>query len=357
MTALEPRSAPDPEQARLPDFSVVVPCYNEQEVLPHTIEALVTTLDEAIGSDWELVFVDDGSLDATYALVADAHRSDERIKGVRLSRNFGHQAAVAAGIAFARGARVGILDADLQDPPSVLIELYRKVAAGDCDVCVGQRGRRDAPLWLRISYRLFYDAIGRLSVPPWPRNAGDFCVFNQRVHQILLALPERARTLRGLRAWVGFRQESVEYDRPARLAGQSQYSVLKLLSLALDSFVAFSNVPLRLASLAGAAMSIVTLVIGALFLVNRLFPEITVLGYWVGANPGTTTVVLYLSFIASILFVCLGIIGEYVLLLLREAQGRPTAIVENVLGIDRDEDGALPVGTTFLAPRSPRGPA
>ena len=331
------------------ELSVVIPCFNEDASLPHTLEALTKSLDAAVGPEWEIVAVDDGSTDATYALLAAAHQRDPRIKAIRLSRNFGHQAAVATGIGFASGYHVGIIDADLQDPPDVLIELYRAVASGDLDVCVGARGRRDAPIWLRVAYRLFYDAIGRLSVPPWPRNAGDFCVFNRRVHEVLLALPERARTLRGLRAWVGFRQGSIAYDRPARAHGSSHYSLVKLVTLALDSFVAFSTVPLRLASLAGVLMSVVTLAIAGLFLLNRLFPSVSVLGYWIGANPGTTTVVLYLSFIASILFVCLGIIGEYVLLLLREVQGRPTAIVDASLGLEPPRGGVGSVGTTIVA--------
>jgi dolichol-phosphate mannosyltransferase len=333
-----------------PILSVVVPCYNEADNLTHVFEALVPALEDAVGDRWELVIVDDGSADATFALVAQAHLREPRIKGIRLSRNFGHQAAVTTGLAFASGANVGIIDADLQDPVGVLIQLYEKVADGKCDVCIGVRGRRDASLWLRIAYRLFYDVIGRLSDPPWPRNAGDFCVFNRRVHTVLLALPERTRTLRGLRSWVGFRQAQIEYDRPARRFGSSKYNFVKLLSLALDSFVSFSNVPLRLASLAGIGMSFATLAIAALFLVNRLFPEVTVFGFWVGANPGVTTIVLYLSFVASILFFCLGIIGEYVLLLLRESQRRPSAIVDTLLGVDNRTHAAAPVATTLVAP-------
>jgi dolichol-phosphate mannosyltransferase len=148
---------------------------------------------------------------------------------------------------------------------------------------------------------------------------------------------------------VGFRQTQIEYDRPARKYGRSKYNFIKLLSLALDSFVAFSNVPLRLASLAGIATSFATLAIAALFLVNRLFPEVTVFGFWVGANPGITTIVLYLSFIASILFFCLGIIGEYVLLLLRESQGRPSAIIDTLLGVENRTHAASPVATTLVA--------
>ena len=333
-----------------PDLSIVIPCYNEEESLPHTLEVLVPALEHAAGDAWEVILVDDGSADATFQLIAEAHHDEDRIKGIRLSRNFGHQAAITAGLAFASGAHVGVIDADLQDPVEILMELYLKVAEGDCDVCVGVRRRRDAPLWLRLAYRLFYAAMSRLSVPPWQRDAGDFCVFNRRVHTVLLALPERSRTLRGLRSWVGFRQAEIEYDRPARKFGRSKYNFAKLVSLALDSFVAFSNVPLRLASLAGIGMSFATLAIAALFLVNRLFPQITIFGFWVGANPGVTTIVLYLSFVASILFFCLGIIGEYVLLLLRESQGRPSAIVDTLLGVENRTHAALPVATTLVAP-------
>lgn len=333
-----------------PQLSIVIPCFNEEECLPHTLAELTPALDAAVDGSWELVLVDDGSRDGTIQIIAEAHRADSRIRGVSLSRNFGHQAAIATGLAFASGRHVGIIDADLQDPVSVLVELYQNVAGGKCDISVGRRNKRDAPLLLRIGYRVFYKAINRLSVPPWPRDAGDFCVFNQRVHEVLLGLPERARTLRGLRSWVGFRQSFVAYDRPARTHGSSKYNLWRLGGLALDSFVAFSNVPLRLASIVGISMSFGTIAIAALFLLNRLFPQATLLGYWVGANPGVTTVVLYLSFIASILFFCLGIIGEYVLLLLREVQGRPTAIVDTLVGLaPGPRTQANHLGTTLVA--------
>jgi dolichol-phosphate mannosyltransferase len=338
--------------AKSPELSIVMPCFNEQDCLPHTLQELVPALERGVDGSWEILLVDDGSTDRTFALCQAAHANEPRIKVIRLSRNFGHQAAVTAGLAFVSGAHVGVMDADLQDPVEVLMELHRQVRDEDLDVCIGVRRSRDAPLWLRLAYRLFYYAIGRFSQPPWPRDAGDFCVFNQRVHRVLLALPERARTLRGLRAWVGFRQGRVEFDRPARTRGHTKYNLLKLAGLAIDSFVAFSSLPLRLASLAGILMSLATLTIGLLFLLNRIFPQATVLGYWVGENPGVTTIVLYLSLIASMLFFCLGIIGEYVLLLLRESQQRPTAVIDVALGI-RDENAheVSRIGTTLMAPR------
>ena len=334
-----------------PELSIVIPCYNEEDCLSHMLAALVPALERGTGGSWEILLVDDGSTDRTFELSQQAHALEPRIKVICLSRNFGHQAAVTAGLAFVSGAHVGVMDADLQDPIEVLMELYHRVRDEDLDVCVGVRRSRDAPLWLQLAYRFFYYTIGRFSKPPWPRDAGDFCVFNQRIHGVLLALPERARTLRGLRAWVGFRHGRVEFDRPARAHGHSKYNLLKLVGLAVGSFVAFSSLPLRLASLAGIVMSLATLMIGLVFLLNRVFPEVTVLGYWVGANPGVTTIVLYLSLIASMLFFCLGIIGEYVLLLLRESQGRPTAVVSVALGIpDELADGVSCIGTTLLAP-------
>ncbi len=351
-------SAYEPGQDSVqPELSVVVPCYNEEEALPRALEAIVAALKAAVGDRWELIVVDDGSSDATFAIITAAHLQDDRIKGIRLSRNFGHQSAVATGLEFATGAYVGILDADLQDPPDVLIELYKKVASGECDVCVGVRGKRDAPPWLRISYHLFYQVIGRLSDPPWTRDAGDFSVFNRRVYKVLSALPEKVRSLRGLRNWVGFRHASVSYDRPARVHGTSRYNLVKLVLLALDSFVAFSNVPLRLASLAGMLMSFVTIAIAILFLINRLFPSVTLFGFWIGADPGTTTIVLYLSFISSILFFCLGMIGEYILLLLRETQGRPTSIVDSTLGLGPVGTNATMRGTVVVAPHTEEVPS
>ncbi len=334
-----------------PELSVVIPCYNEQDCLSHILEALVPAVERGTGGSWEIVLVDDGSTDRTFELSQQAHAREARIKVIRLSRNFGHQAAVTAGLAFVSGAHVGVMDADLQDPIEVLMELFHKVRDEDLDVCVGVRRSREGPLWLRLAYRFFYYTIGRFSKPSWPRDAGDFSVFNHRVHSVLLALPERARTLRGLRAWVGFRHGRVEFDRPARAHGHSKYNLIRLVGLALGSFVAFSSLPLRLASVAGIVMSFATLMIGLVFLLNRVFPEVTVLGYWVGANPGVTTIVLYLSLIASMLFFCLGIIGEYVLVVLRESQGRPTAVVTVALGIpDELANEVGSVGTILLAP-------
>ena len=309
-----------------------MPCYNEEEMLPSFFKAVVPALEEAMPGNWAIVCVDDGSKDSTFAQIAAEHARDPRVRGVRLSRNFGHQAALSAGLAYAHGTYVGIMDSDLQDPVEVLVELYRTCVREQLDVCFGVRGKRDAPWFLRLAYSAFYRIINKAADHEWPRNAGDFCVFSARCQQVLLALPEQSRMLRGLRSWVGFRQRGVIYDRPARLHGASKYNLRKLMALALQGLISFSNIPLRLASIMGVGMGLFSIVFGVLVLINRLFPKVTLFGYRVGANGGVATMLIFLAITFSILFLCLGIIGEYLVVLLHELKNRPTAIVDSVVG-------------------------
>ena len=326
-----------------PRLCVIVPCYNEEEMLEEFFAAVTPALEDATDGEWSILCVDDGSRDRTFAVIERWHRRDGRISGVRLSRNFGHQAALSTGLAYARGEYVGIMDCDLQDPADVLVELYRGCLRDELDVCYGVRGRRDAPWLLRAGYSAFYRIIQRAADHEWPRDAGDFCVMSARCQQALLALPEQSRMLRGLRSWVGFRQAGIVYDRPARLCGASKYNLRKLTALALQGLISFSSVPLRLASLMGIAMGFFSVLFGVLVLINRLFPRFTLLGYWVGANPGTATLLVFLAFTLSVLFVCLGIIGEYLVLLMQEIKRRPAAIVASVIGDVRPYDSAYAV--------------
>jgi dolichol-phosphate mannosyltransferase len=247
--------------------------------------------------------VDDGSSDATFACIAARHTLDRRVAGIRLSRNFGHQGAVSAGLAYARGEYIGIIDCDLQDPVDVLVRMYRRAVEEGLDVCYGVRRRREAPRFLRLCYSLFYRVIEAAADHPFPRDAGDFCVMSARCHQVILALPEQSRMLRGLRSWVGFPQAGVAYDRPARLHGASKYDVGKLTTLALQGLIGFSNAPLRLASMVGLGMGAFSILFGLVVLVNRFFPRFTLFGYWVGQNAGVASVLIFLSFAFSILFV------------------------------------------------------
>ena len=301
-------------------------------MLPAFFQAVVPALEKATVGKWAIVCVDDGSRDATFTQIAAENSRDPRVQGVRLSRNFGHQAALSAGLAYAHGAYVGIMDCDLQDPVEVLIQLYETCQRDNLDICFGVRGKRDAPLLLRLAYSAFYQIINKAAEHEWPRNAGDFCVFSARCQQTLLALPEQSRMLRGLRSWVGFRQEGIIYDRPARLHGVSKYNLRRLIALALQGLISFSNIPLRFASLMGVGMGLFSIVFGIFVLINRLFPKFTLFGYSIGANGGLATLLIFLAFTFSILFLCLGIIGEYLVVLLHETKNRPTAIVDSVIG-------------------------
>lgn len=318
---------PSDSAATRPRLTALVPCLNEEESLPHFFDAAIPALERCVGADWSILVIDDGSTDGTYDLVSAKSATDSRIGVISLSRNFGHQAAITTGLDFADADYIAILDADLQDPPEIMEQLFKEVAHGGFDICLGVRGRRQAPFLLNVAYHVFYRLMKSLSEHPWPVDAGDFSVFNRRVHQALLCLPETDRMLRGLRSWVGFKSSSITYERPARGHGQAKYNVWRLLALALSALVGFTIVPLRLASIIGFGMSLLTLVIGFLFLLNRLIPSFSVLGYHVGANAGTATIVLYFSFVSSMLFFCLGIIGEYLVVLVREAKKRPSAVV------------------------------
>jgi polyisoprenyl-phosphate glycosyltransferase len=327
---------------------LVVPCYNEEDALPAFFQRVIPALDAETSGRWRLLCVDDGSRDRTFDLIAQQHVLDRRVEGIRLSRNFGHQPAVSVGLAFARGEYVGVIDADLQDPIDVLIELYRKALRENLDVCYGVRGRREAPIFLRFAYSLFYRVIDVLADHDWPRDTGDFCVMSARCHRVLVSLPEHSRMMRGLRAWVGFRQAGLRYDRPARLHGQTKYNLRRLCALALQGMVAFSSIPLRIASLIGAVMAVLSMLFAALIVVNRLVPRFSVLGYWVGANRGLATLLVFVAFITSMMFLCLGIVGEYLIVMFRELKRRPTAIVGEVLGSVRKNELATHVSTDAI---------
>jgi polyisoprenyl-phosphate glycosyltransferase len=301
-------------------------------MLPAFFAKVLPALEQACGGQWSILCVDDGSRDATFALITQWHERDPRISGLRLSRNFGHQAALSVGLAYARGQYIGIMDCDLQDPIEVLVELYRACLNDDLDVCLGLRHKRDAPFWLRAAYSAFYYIIERVADHEWPRDAGDFCVFTARCQRVLLALPEQSRMLRGLRSWIGFRQAGIPYDRPMRQLGTTKYTLRKLTALALQGLISFSTIPLRLSSIIGVSMGIFSVVFGILILINRLFRRFSLLGYWVGANAGTATVLVFLAFALSVLFVCVGIVGEYLIVLLQEIKRRPAAIVASVIG-------------------------
>jgi len=314
-----------------PRASVLVPCYNEADALPLLVEQVRKHFSERFGKKWEMVLVDDGSMDGTTEQIRLLCATNPRIKGVILSRNFGHQPAVSAGLQECSGHMVGIVDCDLQDPIEILMELYQQVEMEGYDVAFGVRARREGPLFLRFLYRTFYRLIAAFSDHPWQLDSGDFCVMNAKAVRLIGSLPEKVRMLRGLRSWIGLKQIGLPYDRPRRIAGKSKYNLWRLTGLGLNAFVGFSSLPLRLASACGVLSGIVAVGLAFLFLANRLFPELFPWGYSLRANPGVATLAILMTLIGSIILICLGVIGEYVNLLVKEIKGRPGVIVAEVI--------------------------
>jgi glycosyltransferase involved in cell wall biosynthesis len=314
------------------EFSLIIPAYNEESVLNRLFGELESGLSSWVHGPWEVIFVDDGSTDRTAEIILNKNAEDPRFKAVLLSRNFGHQPAVSTGLSYAQGKFVGIIDADLQDPIGVLQQMYQACREGRCNVAYGVRQKRQAPVLLDLSYRVFYRFMNRFSDHPWPVDAGDFCVLDRQTVDLLLQLPENTRIMRGLRSWIGLRQLAFPYQRPARAAGESKYNLVRLVRLALDSMVSFSSAPLQFAVLCGLSASLLCAFTTALFVLNRLFPSFTLFGYSVGVNPGVATIVILVLLTSAFNFLCLGIMGQYLALVVREVKRRPQSVVQQIVG-------------------------
>jgi len=299
-------------------LSVAIPIHNEQESLPELLRRVTAMLDAMPGGPHELVLVDDGSRDRSVELIEEAARADTRITLISLSRNFGHQAALSAALDVVSGDMVVLMDGDLQDPPEEVPKLVSVMAQG-YDVVYAQRVRRKEGLLLRAAYNLAYRVIGRLSRPPLPLDTGDFCVMSKRVVREIRRSPEHNRYLRGLRAWVGFRQVGVEVERAERFAGTSKYSFSALFRLAFDGIFAFSTAPLRAAAFVG----LIAIVLSALFALYAIYERI-----FLDRPPqGFTALLVVITFLAGVNLFFLGVIGEYVGRVYEEAKARPLYVV------------------------------
>lgn len=311
--------------------SVIVPCFNESEVIASTQDELNRCLGASPNFSFEFIYVDDGSRDGTSAILREMRKRDPRVKLIRFSRNFGHQAAVSAGIDHAFGDAVAIMDADLQDPPEVLLPMLEKWSEG-FEVVYGVRRNRKESIFKRACYRIFYRVWQRMADIEVPVDSGDFCVMDRQVVEVLRSLPENGRFLRGLRAWAGFRQYGFPYERAARHAGEPKYSFLRLVRLAASGIFNFSEVPLRFISLAGLLTSAGAILGAILLLLQRLF-EIHIFGYAPQDMPGYTSLFLALQFFSGIQLLSLGIIGEYVARMYGEIKRRPVYVVAERLGV------------------------
>ncbi len=310
-------------------LSVVVPCYNEQESVAacHArLTAVLQSMEQGAAMEqfaWEIVYIDDGSRDATYSLLQQLHIAEPRTAVLRLARNFGHQPAVTAGLAAARGTIVAILDADLQDPPEVLPQMVALWRQG-YEVVYGVRALRagESPFKLWTA-KLFYRLLSEFSDVQIPLDAGDFRLLDRRVVNALLAMPERHRLLRAMCSWVGFRQIGLPYQREARFAGTTKYPLWKMVNLAFDGIFSFSTVPLRMLTYLGllAACLAFAGVVWALFV--RLFTH-----HWV---QGWATLFIGMLFLSGLQMISLGIMGEYLGRIYTEVKQRPLFVVAEIL--------------------------
>jgi len=308
-------------------LSIVVPCYNEEAVIAEFHRRVVASL-AGIESDLEIIYTDDGSRDQTANILRELQQKDRRVRVVSLSRNFGHQLAVTAGLEHARGDAVVIIDADLQDPPEVIPEMIERWRDG-YQVVYGLRVRRAGETtFKRWSAKLFYRLLNRLSEIEIPPDVGDFRLLDRQIVDVLLAMPERDRFLRGMISWVGFKQVAVIYDREPRRAGTSKYPLMKMLGFALDSVISFSFAPLRLAIWVGFG-AIAASFAGIIYaLIIRLYTT-----EWVRGWASIFTAILFLG---GIQLITLGIVGEYVGRIYAEVKMRPLYVVRERLGFESD---------------------
>lgn len=288
-------------------------------------------LDAIPGGPHEIIFVDDGSTDSSFARVAQAAAEDPRVYGISLSRNFGHQAALSAGIDHANGDVVVVMDADLQDAPEAIPRFLEEHRKG-YDVVYAQRTRRKEGPLLRVSYYVFYRMIAALSNVRLPLDAGDFGLMSRRVVDRLKSIREHHRYLRGLRTWVGFRQTGIPVERSERAAGKSQYTLGKLLRLAFDGIFAFSMAPLR----AAAVLGFVAVAAAVLFALYAVYVKVVL-----GRSPvGFTALILVITFFSGVQLLFLGVIGEYLGRVYEETKGRPQYLIDRSVGQKNPDHGA-----------------
>jgi len=302
---------------------VVIPVFNEGDLV-RTLCARLRPVVSTLVDSYEIIMVDDGSTDDTVSHLRDLHREDQAIKLIRFTRNFGHQAAISAGLERASGELVAVMDGDLQDPPEMLPTLLARLHEGYDVVYAVRAGRRQAGWLKRATYRLFYRLLHTIAYVKMPLDAGDFCLMRQKVVRAINSLPERSRFIRGLRSWVGFRHVGVSYVRPGRAGGTPKYTWGKLLRLSLDGILSFSVFPLRIASYLGFLVSATSFTGILLVLYLRLFTERSI--------PGFASLAILFLFIGGIQLLTIGVMGEYLGRIFDEVKQRPVYLIDELVG-------------------------
>lgn len=314
---------------KAPVLSVIVPVKDEQDAILPFLERVRPILDEVIGTEndqWEIIFVDDGSTDATLAALIVAQKQDKRVRALSFSRNFGKEPALSAGLDRARGEAVVPMDVDLQDPPEVLGDMVAKWRAG-ADVVYGvRRNRITDSLPKRLTADLYYRAHNWLSHDKIPEHAGDFRLIDRKVVEVIRAMPERNRFMKGLFAWSGFKQDSVEYDRDERTVGTTKFRYWKLWTLALDGITSSSTLPLRVWSYLGGIIAFSAIAYACFVVVRTMI--------WGVEVPGYSSLITSILFLGGLQLLSLGILGEYVGRIMIEAKQRPIYVVRETIGME-----------------------
>ncbi len=314
-------------EAELLLLSVVIPIYNEEATLPELYRRLTHVLSQNLTElVYEMIFVNDGSTDASIQVLMRLHADDPAVKVINLSRNFGHQAAITAGLEYVKGEAVVCMDGDLQDPPEIIPALLARWRDGN-DVVYAVRRVRKEGFIKRACYATFYRLLRSFSKVSIPLDVGDFALMDRRVVDCLNNLPERSRFIRGLRTWIGFRQTGVEYEREKRFAGTTKYTWAKLIKLAVNGLLSFSAIPLRIATAFGFMISFFSLLAIIVVLYFKLFTE--------EAIPGWAATVIPILFLGGIQLLSVGILGEYIAQIFDEVKQRPVYLVNDILDSDK----------------------
>lgn len=298
-------------------ISVVVPMYNEQEVANEFYNRMTNVLNQ-ISFDYELIIVNDGSRDKTLDIIVNLVEKDTHVKVINFSRNFGHQAAITAGIENATGDAIITIDADLQDPPELIISLINEWQKGFDIVYAKRKSRKSDTFFKKTTANLYYKILNKLSDIKIPENVGDFRLINKRVQEVFIKLPEKDRYIRGIFAWLGFKQSFVEFDRQSRFAGKTKYSFKKMLKLAISGILSFSTKPLRLI----LKLGLLTTFLSFLLMIYAVIVKI--LGY---STAGWSSLMVAITFLGGIQLLSLGIVAEYIAKIYGETKARPVYVI------------------------------
>jgi polyisoprenyl-phosphate glycosyltransferase len=310
-----------------PTFTIIAPIYNEID----NIQVLYTRVSEvmdSIGEAWEFVMVDDGSSDGSTEAILELKKQDDKIVPVIFARNFGHQIAVTAGLDYSHGDAMVVIDADLQDPPEVILDLIKKWKEG-YEVVYATRSKRAGETWFKLfSASVFYRLIQRITDVNLPMNTGDFRLLDRKVVDVMGSMREKHRFLRGMSVWVGFRQTGVEYERAERLAGQTKYPLKKMIKLASDAITGFSYFPLKLATYLGFFFTGISFLLILIMIILRLTGSQFLMGQ--------STILIVILFLGGLQLLSIGMLGEYIGRLYDEAKGRPLYIVRGDLEVKKE---------------------